>query len=102
MRQPFAPAMESDMREMYDCEVRTWETDSTGKRVLKWIPMSVEKARQRADVTVRCSGCHGPIRLHSPGPHTVSSRSCGAQAETQGLLTRRLFRWAASAFADPN
>ena len=64
-------AMESEMREMYDCEVRTWETDSTGKRVLKWVSMSVEKARQRADVTVRCSECHGPIRLHSPGPKNV-------------------------------
>jgi hypothetical protein len=34
------------MREMYDCEVRTWGNDSTGKRIRTWVTMSVEKAGQ--------------------------------------------------------
>jgi uncharacterized protein with PIN domain len=65
--------MEAKLAEkIYECEVRTWGTDpQTGKRIHAWITLSVEKARQLADVTIRCKECHGPIRLHSPGPHNI-------------------------------
>ena len=58
-------------RKIYECQVKIWQSDATGKRALKWITMPVEKARQRADVAVRCFECRGPIRLHSPGPRNV-------------------------------
>jgi hypothetical protein len=59
-------------RETYECQIRTWVKDpQTGKRVPAWVDISVAKARQLADVTVRCIECHGPIRLHAPGPHNV-------------------------------
>jgi hypothetical protein len=41
-------------RKIYECQVKMWQSDATGKRALKWITMPVEKARQRADVAVRC------------------------------------------------
>ena len=58
-------------RKIYECQVKMWQSDATGKRALKWITMPVEKARQRADVAVRCFECRGPIRLHSLGPRNV-------------------------------
>jgi hypothetical protein len=48
-------------RKIYECQVKMWQSDATGKRALKWITMPVEKARQRADVAVRCFElCAGP------------------------------------------
>jgi hypothetical protein len=46
-------------RKIYECQVKMWQSDATGKRALKWITMPVEKARQRADVAVRCFECRG-------------------------------------------
>jgi hypothetical protein len=46
-------------RKIYECQVKMWQSDATGKRALKWITMPVEKARQRADVAVRCFECCG-------------------------------------------
>lgn len=46
-------------RKIYECQVKKWQSDATGKRALKWITMPVEKARPRADVAVRCFECRG-------------------------------------------
>ena len=31
-------------RKIYECRVKMWQSDATGKRALKWITMPVEKA----------------------------------------------------------
>ena len=55
-----AAPWESEMyRKIYECQVKMWQSDATGKRALKWITMPVEKARQRADVAVPCFECRG-------------------------------------------
>ena len=46
-------------RKIYECQVKMWQSDATGKRALKWITMPVEKARQRADRAARCFECLG-------------------------------------------
>jgi hypothetical protein len=58
-------------RKIYECQVKIWQSDATGKRALKWINMPVEKAMQRADAAVRCLECRGPITLHSSGPRNA-------------------------------
>jgi hypothetical protein len=46
-------------RKIYECQVKMWQSDAIGKRAFKWITVAVEKARQRADVAVRCFECRG-------------------------------------------
>jgi hypothetical protein len=58
-------------RKVYECQVKIWQSDATGNRALKWVTVPVEKARQRADVALRCFECRGQIRLHPPGPRNV-------------------------------
>jgi hypothetical protein len=59
--------------DVYECEIREWVRDpSTGKILpgemgrlkFEWRVITVEEALRRADHSVRCKACHGPIRLH--------------------------------------
>ncbi len=53
-------------RKIYECQVKIWQSDATGQRALKWITMPVEKARQRADVAVRCFECRARLGFVLP------------------------------------
>jgi hypothetical protein len=75
-------------RKIYECQVKMWQIDATGKRALKWITMPVEKARQRADVALRCFECRGPNQASFARTAQRSASPCGTQTEIP-----RLFVW---------